>query len=444
MTQPFTRSGDARRTAMLWVFPALVITEVVSSQPWYIGSLQPGQLLGWVNIALFAVVIFLTPRRGAWARGLVAVIFMSKMGAWLTGMAALDALYRLSLVTTAAIIGTMIAVEHTADTRRQATLMMLVSAPLMFLQVSGAGEWTQFLTTHGIKADGTSASKAGTPTLFVPTRDLIWQGVQNVQSRPAGFFHASEFASLIIIFAFVLILASRGRRSRVAEVAVAAAAVLSMAKIVLLTASVAALWILWKGEPSARQRARSLGLLLVGFLFAYRVVFPGLFDANLGREAFALSLLSRAHDVVSVLGFGALADRQLYAALEARVEFAEGESLSGIGQLVRYLPAFLGILAVGTPVLMLAFRRTKGISRGATQLASTMLFSVSLFLVAGPFIKSTVFWFCMGFGLFPLQAVLGRDYLKHMLSRLEPGFPREPPARNHSPDLPPRAGAEPA
>jgi hypothetical protein len=318
---------------------------------------------------------------------------------------------RTALVASSAMTGMIMAIERRVLVRRQAAVIMILSAPLMLLQVSGAGAWTQVLTTHGIIGEE-SVSKEGMPTLFVPAPI---SNVTNVQTRPAGFLHASEFASLIILFALVLLLTSRGRRQRPAEAATCAAAVLSMAKIVLLTAGVAIAWGYIIGDSRFRQRARACAIWLTVFLLLYRVVFPGLFDANLGADAFAFSLLSRAYDVASVLGYGSLVDQQLYQVLHQSMNVAEGETLSGIGQIVRYLPYFGAVAVLGAIPFIVAFRRMRRLSPAAVQLASTMTICILLFLVAAPFLSSPVFWFCMGFGLFPLLTLADRNYLRHSL-----------------------------
>jgi hypothetical protein len=417
---------------MTWFFPGLVLTEVVSNQRWWIGGVQPGQLFGWVNIALFALVIFLTPKLNTWTRVLVGLVFLTKIGAWLTGLSVLDAAFRISLLATSALIGCLLALERTPRVRRQASVMMILCAPLMFLQVVGAGPWTQVLTTHGYLGNGESVSKVGVPTLFVSVPDLRFQHPENIQSRPAGFLHASEFASLIIIFAFVLILTSRGRRNRAAEAAVCAAAVLSMAKIVFFTAAVAIAWIMVTGDRNSRRRAKASFVWMAVFLIAYRILFPGLFSANLGSQTFAISLLTRASDVASVLGYGALLDAQIYQNIEGGgVAFEQGVTLSGIGQLVRYLPIVLLASAIAIPTLIVALRRLTRFSVAARRMAITMVLALMLFLLAGPFLGSTVFWFCMGFGLFPVLTLTDPEYVRAKMSRASRSAPR-PAARKPS------------
>jgi hypothetical protein len=415
-----TGASSPRRLAAATVFPGLVALEVIANQPWWIGGIQPGQPLTWLLIAILTAIVFLTPALGRWARVLVGLIFAAKLGAWLTGQPGLDALYRVALVGSSGVVGAILILEYRPMLRRQAAVMMIAAMPLMLLQVVGAGAWTQVLTTHGIMEDGESVSKEGMPTLFVPQHELR---TTNVQMRPAGFFHASEYASLIIIFCFVLIITSPAPRTGLAGLAVCVAAVVSMAKIVLGVTALVAVFLMITGTAELKRRAALFAAGLVALVFAYWILFPGLFESNLGMEAIALSLLSRAYDVAGALGYGAVIDRQLYEVFHQAMELSDHTFMSGLGQIMYYLPLFAAALAVGIPAGILAFVRMRRLSPSATRFAATALMAITLFIIAGPFLGSPSFWFCMGAGMFPFLALLDRAYLMATFGRVRASLP---------------------
>ena len=82
---------------------------------------------------------------------------------------------------------------------RQLMWFMLLSVPLMALQLLGVGSWTQVLRNDFHLAGESSLQQY--PTLFVPLAQIV---PTTLQMRPAGFMHANNYMSLFIAFALAV------------------------------------------------------------------------------------------------------------------------------------------------------------------------------------------------------------------------------------------------
>lgn len=156
--------------------------------------------------------------------------------------------------------------------------LTIISGVVMFLQLVGVGGWTQILTTHGIMRDGSSIPKEAFPTLFRGVGEL--EG-NFLQGRPAGLLHSNQFASLVILFALALSIGDRGQRTWAIDAALCITAVLTLAKVVFLGLALLLSYQLAFGGREGRAVAFRFGMLTVGAIAIYALLFPGVFQTYL-------------------------------------------------------------------------------------------------------------------------------------------------------------------
>jgi len=170
-------------------------------------------------------------------------------------------------------------------------ILTLVSGVAMILQVLGVGQWVQYLNTAG----GTEIPLTPFPTFLVPARDLL---AQHVQGRPVGLFHSNPFACLIVLVTIALTLASNKIRPLWLDVALAAVAVITLAKAVYLGTALIILLTIYKGNERQGSLALRFAFMFAGLVVAYIALFPGLTTIFMfNPQTFVVSIMTRIIDI---------------------------------------------------------------------------------------------------------------------------------------------------
>lgn len=208
-------------------------------------------------------------------------------------------------LATGAVIGQFASVRFTYAI----LTITAASSAIMFLQVTGAGEWTQALTTHGYISETVSVPKEPRPTLFLKYHEVQ---ANYLQGRPAGLLHSNQFACLIVLFAFAICMRSGRTNGLPVAVMLSAAAVLTLAKVVFLgVAMLTAFNFIW-GD---RQASIRFGVTMAICTGVYALLFPGMFQIFFFscHNIWQSIAVRYAEFSSSVLG---LDDAQLYEYLE--------------------------------------------------------------------------------------------------------------------------------
>jgi hypothetical protein len=294
-------------------------------------------------------------------------------------------------------------------------LLIAVSAVVMILQVSGVGEWTQFLTTHGYISEDFSVPKSPHPTLFVSYYDLQ---ANYLQGRPAGILHSNQFASLIVLFAIGLFLNKDSEESLPVLLILSTSAIFLLAKVVFLGAMIIVVYNIACGN---RKLAFKFTVAVVSTAIAYAFLFPGLFQtyffschniwqsvvvrlSDLGITAGGVSQ-SQMTDWLNSSNFCGGDENILRPAIIDGIVLlsSDGVPISGYSALAPHLVIFyvLGLAAYTLSIFSAErFKQLKAnfFSRFTTKHVSVAL-SLLSFSLAANFLNSPLFWLLAGLAI---------------------------------------------
>jgi hypothetical protein len=226
------------------------------------------------------------------------------------------------------------------------------------------------------------------------------------QSRPAGFMHANNVLSFVIMVALALQF-GRIRSPRVSwsDMVFVAAMVLAMAKIVMLSFVLMAGWLLVFGARIVRKRIRRVIVLSAALYALYAFLFPGLFAHHFDVSHVMYSVYIRMNDFVATLDPNNPIARLMARWLEGTPTLTSEEDsgmLSGYAMVARLLPFVALFAAAAFLVLRRSIRRIPPTWRRESMSALLVLFVALLFPAAVPYWGSPLYWFVLGIGLMPL------------------------------------------
>ncbi len=404
-------SRNIKRAAMWSLLPALLLNVTVANQQWKVGPLLVSQFLFfWPSIACASVVVVSAlGARSVWPPLLIGGLFVSRLMRLNDAAGPLYYLYGVPLFTLFTLAGAIIALERRELLFRQLRFYLLLSVPFMLLQVAGAGDWTLALNTETLAVPKEQIAEARTthPTLFVPPSEAEFA---IGQSRPAGFMHANNVLSLVIMFALALQF-GRIRSSRVtrADALFCAAMVLAMAKIVVLGFLVMVFWLHVRRPGLVRARMQRVVALTVLLYGVYALLFPALFVHHFNEQHVSYSVFIRLNDFVASLDPGLPGVHWLSSLLRGtpnRLSEAAAGSLSGYGNISHALPLLIPLGLVAAFFLRLGFSRFGKVCSTGANVAFLVLLMALLFPAAVPIWPSPLYWFILGVGLMPLPWLL--------------------------------------
>jgi hypothetical protein len=391
------------------LLPGLFVNVTIANQLWEVGPFFVGQFLFWPLIACASIIVLYSFGPSSLVPPLIVVglLFGRALGAnsW-PGL--LYLIYGLPLAALFAVAGSATALEMPERVRRQLKIYFALTVPFMLLQVAGAGSWTLALNTETLAVPDLEMdlARASYTTLFVPYEQALFS---IGQSRPAGFMHANNFLSLPIVFALAVQWGRiRSRRLTWSDVVVCSAVVLAMAKIVMLTFIVMALWLLWTGSAEERGRMRRVFVLLLGLYAAYALLFPGLFSHHFRWAHIGYSVLIRLNDFVATLDSSLPIVGVLLEVLDGTPQLRDASQpdatgvLSGYAFVSRWLPVLIPLALATSLPLRRGLRDLREHSVQASRTAELVLIACVIFPAAVPIFRSSVYWYIVGFAVAPI------------------------------------------
>jgi len=410
-----------RLVALQLLFPAMMINMVIGNQMWEIGGVNPGQPIFWIVLTLALVVLAGSLRDPVWACVIAVAIVAGRAVEAATGF---SALYYIALNGAFLLIGIVVALEAPTLIYRQIRFFLALCLPLMFLQIVGAGEWTQALNTEywGSELE-IGQPKAVYPMLFQSIEYVQWHyGVG--QGRPAGLLHANNVLSLIVIFGFVLQLGRVQRRQVTwTDAILVGAMVMAMAKIVLAVVILLFLWMWFLRDRVCRKRAT--GILILTFICyaIYALVFPGLFEMQLSAYKIMYSITVRVFDLLEA--FTGLEDSQRAALINMMgdaqaYDYGSDDDvgkLSGYAMILNYWPLLFAVGLIMTPLFFkgLSSLRARYPVIAATAFGAAV--TVVLYPAAVPFFRAQLYWYIFGFAAIPFLMLVAPRFAERLVER---------------------------
>ncbi len=401
------------------LLPAIIVYLVFGTIAATVFANQPNhamQLIGrgfhFLNIASGAYLVVIVIGLGA-----TAYIALTGMLFLLDKLTGIRLPYIIFLNVLFLFAGAVVVVRHRHLVTKTLIAIVVVSGAIMFLQVAGVGEWTQALTTHGFISDTLSLSKAPEPTLFVSYLDTA---ANFLQGRPAGLFHANQFASLIVVVTLALTMAQSGKRSMLLDTLVCVTAVLTMAKVVILALILlAGYFFLFTGQDGKRIAFR-FGFLSAAALAAYAVLFPGLIQVYLfSGQTIWVSIFARVLELGSMVFAWDIGDQQTVVSelsnrFKAKIYYDQhfetaqtlptpGNDKSALPPLLRSAPIILSGMAIGFMIVASNARIRKSLydwfRLNISTESTTVLIALASFCLAANFLDAQIFWFFVGFAV---------------------------------------------
>lgn len=266
----------------------------------------------------------------------------------------------------------------------------------MIVQLLGISEWVHFLRTDLHVVDTIILF----PTLFVAEEGMT---VTVLQGRPAGLTYANNYLSIIIMFLMGLHFSNiKTKKLSRDDLIVCFVAVLSMAKIVLLTFLIVVVWLFLTGSTLHRRRMGKVITLFAGLLGLYAFFFPGVFEFNTSLHLARINFMVRASELVALLTGEGSPDIVFLERPGGEVYMAVLDAhQSGYAEMATFLP-YLAVLSLCLfPVYLKGLRKTRYYSLELKNMAMLLLLVLALFPLITSFMRGPVFWFFAGFGLLP-------------------------------------------
>lgn len=388
--------------AAYWLFPGILAAAVLGNQPFEMAT-ATSQVVALINDAAAVLILYGALRRKRWVFFLVASILSAKALRIASGSGSAEMAYVTLLNVLFCISGAIVAFQRPTLVYRQVMVICLLNFVAMVLQVTGAGAWTQLLTTHG---EGNLAEPVS--TLFVRADQVDYR---LVQGRPAGISYSNVILSLIILFAYALHFSRSRGTVRGGTTLICAVAVLSMAKIALVGFFITAALVLLVGDRRLRLRMAGATVLFMAFLGLYAVLFPGLIATNLSSSTVGASFFYRANDIMAAIN-PSLRDLRVpfFEGTSVFTELEEGEFVSGyaslIARVISNLVPIAAVLAVSIGIFVLGFRRLR---TGFPELTLKVILTIAmigLFPATHPIWAAPIYWFMAGLGALPLVYLL--------------------------------------
>lgn len=397
---------------MRWLLPVLIVTAISTQPRPYPMVMAIGQIASVVSVILACIVVVTTFPGRIWSIALVllTVALRAARGLMPIGDEAAVIAYTVVSSLLFGAAGAIMAASRPRRLHRQLTGFMLISLPLMFLQLVGVGAWTQTLRLdfHMLGEEKLEQVR----TLLVPPDEVE---ITTLQARPAGFLHANNFLSLFLVFALALQLGRRAPlRFSWRDVGLLAVLTLAMSKTAFLAFFLMLLVMLVAGDRARRRYALKSGAVFVACISTYAVLFPGVFAFTMSFDLMRLNLNVRVAEVLLVSGqprLERLAD-QFSADELSRIKDDSAQSAYGI--LAARPTLVLGGALVAGPLYLLALRRVAsrrpqwkmGALLGAAALLSVLgmtsfMGSLAFALMAGAALLSVWFYLEPGFGKLP-------------------------------------------
>ena len=300
--------------------------------------------------------------------------------------------------------GALIVLRRPRLLLRQFVAFCALSIPLMAMQMIGV-QWTQLLRVDVVPVE---LGYTQVRTLFVPAGQVV---ITTLQSRPAGFLYANNATSLVVAFGLALYYGGLSRTSRVTwrDAVIAGVAVLLMSKLVFLVWAVMLLIRTGLGSQARRHAAAVVGIA-AGMLGLYRLVFPGLFAANVSPYALLVNFEIRFISLLTATKVPMLVSIANLFPSEILQLVNPTSAESGYNVLVERA----WLLLPAAVLVIVLIRVARWISKGFDDVLRQEVAAVALTFFLVPlitsFLETFVFWFLSGAAFLPLWLLVDGDF----------------------------------
>ena len=175
--------------------------------------------------------------------------------------------YKVSLLSLTFLIGFIFSFKHVDLIYKQVLVFAIFNVILMFLQVSNAGDWTQFLSTESTALFG---EKITYDTLFVTYDNLNYSVIQ---ARPSGFLRSNNILSGFVIFGFALHFSRDNKRFWWGTLVLCTMMVLAGARIIYLCYIIMIVIIILGKNKFFIKKAINSILCVITLSFIYYLLF---------------------------------------------------------------------------------------------------------------------------------------------------------------------------
>lgn len=409
---------DLNQLSCKFIFPVLVVAAICNQPRHFPIVTTLGLLASTLSIVLVAVILLKSFPHRAWAQILIGlIIFFRLLRLFEPTLSVLEIVYQLLTSIAFCICGAWICISKPRLLRNQFSLFMLLSLPLMVVQLLGITEWA-----HVLRTDFHSDLDQSLEMQSVFMRTSADTVITTLQTRPAGFLHANNFLAVFIIGTLVLRLAcSLPKKLDLYDYALLGVITIAMSKTVFLAFTLMAIMMLIIGNGTQRKHIIQMSAGLALCLAAYSQLFPGLVEYTMSFENANLNFDYRLADLLSAVGSPATntAARDIVSGASQPIDL---ESLGGtqssysmFATLPKELLLFLTLLGVSYIFLLrLSIRRTPQL-RMLLILANIGL---AIVLVQSSFLGSSVFAFIFSPVLLPIAQI----FLTQFALRMQPNF----------------------
>jgi hypothetical protein len=391
------------------LFPILIINITTSANAWEVFGVGIGQTLYWLIIAIGFTIAYNTPYR---VLSIVMLIlsFLLRIVEAATSDSVLELVRLATLGLIFVIAGAKIYGNNPGLLNKQFTVFILLSIPIMLLQITGAHYifmgWNTELAHDTSVLDVSDIGKFKElpvyKTLFVNEDDLTYS---IGQGRPVGLLYSNNVLSVFVTIAAALnFIISKDSKIRFSNILIAIIMVLTMSLLGFASSMLLYLFFLFFGVSWRRRKAFNSIVLLISSFALYYFLFPGLFSAFFSESKLYGSLITRFLDIANVLKLDSIA-----ALFDAQREmmgsgFNEENSYSFISILLKSkiaIPAIIGL------VILAAFyyyrlNHLKFVAKFPTIIYIVLILVCLMTQFAVPYVGAPSFQLILGLGLFPI------------------------------------------
>ena len=391
----------------------LIINQGLGSQsdPISVFGIDISQIINWIVILSFVIVCRNTFKQSyLFLFFCIGLVFSKILNVFLPENIIFYGSYKFFLLSITFIGGIIYLNNHYKLVHKQLIFICFINAIMMFLQLSNAGEWTQFLSTESTEAFG---QKIMYDTLFVPIEQLDYNVIQG---RPSGLLRSNNILSGVTIFALAIHLTRLKKNNLFGIIVLTLMMVLASARLIYISYFFMFLFLFFSSNKQLRSNAIKSLISTLFFIFMYSILFPGLFDNFWNFYSLTYNLLIRINDIVANIQISFINDflsSILYLTPKADWDLT-GSVLSSFSLFIRYLEFFF-IFGISSLIIIIYSRKKFLKLKPEFKYVSLFcLMNLVLYAAAVIVLLDQFYWFTAGFALCSLSYYFPNSYLKRL------------------------------
>jgi hypothetical protein len=368
------------------------------------GIFPIGVLFYWIAIFI-GFIIIVTTFKNAFLNLFFAffIIIFSSLNV-LTDNSFIFFLSVLSKSAVLILVSTITIIEFPKMLKWQIFIFLVLSVPIMIIQISGVSETVHVLNTLFYQYDefgGSYRDLQLEEVLFKKSEEIIYN---SAQSRPPGLFHSNAILSPILLSsAAILFSLNYSKKLAITDLLICLSLVLVMSKISVVAIFV--ILLISKNNFDSRIRYWQIFILLLMLYFTYWIFIPGYFVNNLGLDGFYSSSYYRLIDMYLYINTDPdVHDELIRLSSELSFNYMDQSDiggLSGIAKIIKYLPIFMITAFIFRKRIFLKYRDLKAFSPKLFTLSKLSMVTLIICSFATPLFKSPIFGYFAGFALLP-------------------------------------------